>query len=89
MCWKASFGLFCEQRNIDFDESAIEKLYQDYYPKCGRAPRACDARDVCERLIDMARYRGTPVESCLQYLDETAPGFFFAASFKKQDSNLD
>ena len=76
------FRLVCDQRGIRFDPTAVEHLYERYYPRCGREPRACDPRDLSERLIDMARYRETPIDSCLAYLDDTAPGFFFAAQFK-------
>lgn len=74
--FESIFQLACRQRSIRYDPSVVERLYSSYYPNAGRDPRASDPRDLLERLLDVARYRGTESEACLTYFDEVAPAFF-------------
>ncbi len=50
----------CAGRDIPFDASAIEFIYQHYYNR-GVEPRGCHPRDVVDHVEDIARYEGRDI----------------------------
>ena len=71
----AIFHLACRKREIPFDESIVNVLFQNYYDK-GRTPRASDPRDLLEIAGSICRFRESPVVLSEGLIDECARRFF-------------
>ena len=71
------FHLACRQREIPYDESIVNFLFQNYYDK-GRTPRASDPRDLLEIARSICRFSEMPVELTEDLIDECARRFFEA-----------
>ena len=69
------FHLVCRQREIQYDESIVNFLFQNYYDK-GRIPRASDPRDLLEIARSICRFSEMPVELSEDLIDECARRFF-------------
>jgi predicted ATPase with chaperone activity len=52
------FRTQCESRGIEYRESAVDFIFQEYYQNRGIAPRFCHPRDIVEHLHDAFRYYG-------------------------------
>jgi predicted ATPase with chaperone activity len=50
------FKRTCAQRNIEYNESALAYIYNEYYVKLGLQMRSCHPRDLMDQLMDIARY---------------------------------
>jgi predicted ATPase with chaperone activity len=51
------FRRVCDDHGVQFLESAIEFIYEEYYDR-GIEPRGCHPRDIIEHVEDIARYEG-------------------------------
>lgn len=69
------FQLACRQRDIAYDESVVNVLFQNYYDK-GRAPRASDPRDLLEMACSICRFHEIPVTLTTELIEECAKNFF-------------
>ena len=50
------FKLACDQRNVPFDERAVQYLFANHYAQ-GRTPRSSDPRDLLEIAQSICRFR--------------------------------
>jgi hypothetical protein len=50
------FERCCAARDIPFEDSAIERIYRDYYARYSIAPRGCHPRDIVDHICDVAKY---------------------------------
>jgi len=69
------FKLNCRQRNIAFEESAVDYLYRNYY-ESGKPPRSSDPRDLLEIVQSLCRFRNEPVVLSEDMIKEAAQRFF-------------
>ena len=69
------FQMACRQRDIAYDESVVNTLFQNYYDH-GRAPRASDPRDLLEMARSICRFHELPVTLTNDLIDECAKNFF-------------
>ncbi len=69
------FQLVCRQRDIPYDESIVESLFQKHYNK-GRIPRSSDPRDLLEIATSICRFHEQPVQLSEALIDECARRFF-------------
>jgi hypothetical protein len=73
--YEVLFRRMCEDRGIEYRESAVEFIYSEYYQGRGIAPRFCHPRDLVEHIHDAFRYYGggaslyhkAVVEACETY----------------------
>ncbi len=56
--YRQIFRNVCIERNIHFEESAVEFIEKEYYGRRGIPPRACHPRDIISDLCDLADYLG-------------------------------
>ena len=68
------FASVCKKLGVNYDQGAIEYLYERYYNK-GRAPRASDCRDLLETVQSICRYRRQPVHLTRDLMVEAANSF--------------
>lgn len=68
------FAGVCKKLGVNYDQGAIEYLYERYYNK-GRAPRASDCRDLLETVQSICRYRRQPVHLTRDLMIEAANSF--------------
>jgi predicted ATPase with chaperone activity len=52
------FERICQARGIEYRESAVEFVFNEYYDKRGYAPRFCHPRDLVDHIGDAYRYYG-------------------------------
>lgn len=70
------FRRVAEQRGISFSERGLAYLIQEWYVKPGRSLRASHPRDLCDILLDIARYRNAKPSMTQELLEEAAKVYF-------------
>jgi hypothetical protein len=70
------FRSCCDERDIAFDEAALEYLFNEFYGNGGVQPRRCHPRDVLDHLRDLAGYRGEPARLSPQLLGDACRSYF-------------
>jgi hypothetical protein len=56
--YEVLFKRMCEGFGIEYRESAVQFIYDEYYKQRGIAPRFCHPRDIVEHIHDAFRYYG-------------------------------
>ena len=74
--YRTIFRRVAEQRGIQFSERGLAYLLQEWYVKPGRPLRASHPRDLCDILLDIARYRGQRPAMTPELLEEAARTYF-------------
>ncbi|QDT99201.1 ATPase [Gimesia aquarii] len=67
--------LCCRQRDIEFDPSFVNYLYDNCYRQ-GKAPRSSDPRDLLEIIQSICRFKGQKPIISTQLISEAAQRFF-------------
>jgi hypothetical protein len=52
------FRRVCERYGLRFDQKIVQKLMKRFYRQTSRPLRACHPRDLIEKLIDRAKFKG-------------------------------
>jgi energy-coupling factor transporter ATP-binding protein EcfA2 len=69
------FQLACEQRNLPFDERAVQYLFANHYAQ-GRTPRSSDPRDLLEIAQSICRFRNQRFVLSQKLMEEATSRFF-------------
>jgi hypothetical protein len=70
------FRACCEEREIEFDQGALDYLFDEFYRNGGVAPRRCHPRDVLDHVQDLAEYRGEPARLEAALLEPACRSYF-------------
>lgn len=70
------FKRVAQQKGVQYSERGLAYLVQEWYVKPGRPFRGSHPRDLCDILIDIARYHGTQPAMTPELLDRAARTFF-------------
>ena len=70
------FRACCEERDIAFDDGALELLYGEFYADGAIEPRRCHPRDVLDHLTDLAGYRGEAPSLSRTLLEPACRSYF-------------
>jgi predicted ATPase with chaperone activity len=70
------FRSCCDERDIAFDQGALDYLFNEFYEKGSLDPRRCHPRDVLDHLRDLAGYRGQPADLTPQLLEDACRSYF-------------
>jgi len=70
------FRRVCRERDVPFDDAAVDFVYREYYDRAGIAPRGCHPRDLVEHVLDVARYEDTPPVLSMEYLRRACEAYF-------------
>jgi len=66
----------CDDRGIEFDDSAVRYLFDEVYANGAVEPRRCHPRDVLNHLRDLAEYRNQPVALDRELLEAACKSYF-------------
>lgn len=83
--FKLIFASHCQQQGIEFEETALDELFAEYYDK-GKESRASDARDIVETLISIAMYRDVEPQMTAENVREAAARFFGTVRLGKRSA---
>ena len=77
------FARCCIERRIEYDQAAVNHIYDKWYARHGIHPRACHPRDILDHLVDIARfYEGHP-ELNFEMVDRACRSYFLDDSRKE------
>jgi predicted ATPase with chaperone activity len=57
--YRQIFQIVCKAKKIPYSDEGLRYLIQEHYIKVRRDLRACHPRDLCDQILDEAKYRGT------------------------------
>jgi predicted ATPase with chaperone activity len=70
------FKLVCKGKQIPYSDDGLRHLIQEHYMKAGRDLRSCHPRDLCDQILDEAKYRSIPPEMSKELLDRACEAYF-------------
>lgn len=70
------FRRCCEARDIEYDESALDYLFDELYGEGKVQPRRCHPRDVLDHVRDLADYRGEPARLSTEAVAQACRSYF-------------
>jgi predicted ATPase with chaperone activity len=77
------FARCCVERQIEYDQAAVNHIYDKWYGRRGIHARACHPRDILDHLVDIARfYEGRP-ELNFDMVDRACRSYFLDDSRKE------
>jgi len=74
--FRAIFQLVCKSKRIPYSDDGLRYLIQEHYMKVGRELRACHPRDLCDQILDEAKYRGIPPAMSRELIDRACEAYF-------------
>lgn len=74
--YRLIFQRVAENRKIPYNDQALAYLLEQWYIKPNRKLRASHPRDLCDQLLDIARYRGTDPAMTNELMDLAAHSYF-------------
>ncbi len=63
-------------KGVHYNDSGLAYLLQEWYIRRGRKMRASHPRDLCDQILDIARYLKVDPEMSTQMLDRAAGAYF-------------
>jgi hypothetical protein len=73
------FRAYCEEQGVEFDERALDYLYDEYYRDGASEPRRCHPRDVVDHVRHLAEYRGEPASLSPDLLEPACRAYFLSS----------
>ncbi|MBA3945326.1 MAG: AAA family ATPase [Herpetosiphonaceae bacterium] len=70
------FRLVCKGKNIPYSDDGLRYLIQEHYLKVSRELRCCHPRDLCDQILDEAKYRGIGPQMSKELLDRACDAYF-------------
>jgi len=70
------FKRTCAQRKIEYNESALAYIYNEYYVKMNLQMRSCHPRDLMDQLMDIARYLNVRPILAKELIDLACKSYF-------------
>ncbi len=74
--YREIFRLVCKNKNIPYSDDGLRYLLQEHYIKVGRDLRCCHPRDLCDQILDEAKYRSIPPQMTKELLDRACSAYF-------------
>ncbi len=74
--YREIFRLVCKAKGIPYSDDGLRYLLQEHYIKVQRELRCCHPRDLCEQVLDEAKYRGSPPQLSPELLDRACDAYF-------------
>ena len=74
--YREIFRRCCRERDITYDEAAIQYVYERYYGRLGLQPRACHPRDLLDHLLDISRFLELEPRLTEDLLDRACQSYF-------------
>jgi predicted ATPase with chaperone activity len=74
--YREIFKLVCKGKQIPYSDDGLRYLVQEHYLKTGRDLRSCHPRDLCDQILDEAKYRGQPPTMTKELIDRACEAYF-------------
>ncbi|GAB4490058.1 MAG: AAA family ATPase [Anaerolineales bacterium] len=74
--YRQIFQRVAQAKGVQYNDQGLAYLLQEWYIKRNRKLRASHPRDLCDQLIDIARYRGVEPTMTKELLDLAAQSYF-------------
>jgi predicted ATPase with chaperone activity len=74
--YREIFKRVAQSKGIQYDDQGLAYLLQEWYIKRGRKLRASHPRDLCDQLLDIARYNAVEPTMNRDLLDRAAQSYF-------------
>jgi hypothetical protein len=74
--YREIFRRVAQAKGVAYSDQGLAYLLQEWYIKRGRKLRASHPRDICDQIIDIARYRGIEPTMTRELIDQAAAAYF-------------
>ena len=74
--YRVIFQRVAAMKGIQFNDQALAYLLQNWYIKKGRKIRASHPRDLCDQMIDIAKFIGIKPAMTRELIDQAAESYF-------------
>jgi SpoVK/Ycf46/Vps4 family AAA+-type ATPase len=74
------FKMVCKAKKIPYSDDGLRYLIQEHYLKVRRDLRACHPRDLCDQILDEAKYRDSPPAMTKDLIDHACEAYFVKLS---------
>jgi predicted ATPase with chaperone activity len=74
--FRAIFQLVCKQKKVPYSDDGLRHLLQEHYMKVGRDLRSCHPRDICDQILDEAKYRSIAPAMSKELIDRACEAYF-------------
>ena len=74
--YREIFRRVAQQKGVTYDDQGLAYLLQEYYAKRDRKLRASHPRDLCDQILDIARYLSVEPTMSNAMIDRAARAFF-------------
>jgi len=70
------FRRVCQSKGIPYSDDGLRYLLQEHYLKINRELRGCHPRDICEQVLDEAKYRSITPNLSKELIDRACAAYF-------------
>ncbi len=74
------FKRVANAKKIPYSDDGLRYLITEHYMKTGRDLRSCHPRDLCDQILDEAKYRGIPPDMSRELIDRACEAYFVKLS---------
>lgn len=74
--YRKIFKIVAEHKGVQYSDRGLAYLLQEWYIKRNRKLRASHPRDICDQILDIARYLNTEPEMSKELIDRAAGAYF-------------
>jgi MoxR-like ATPase len=74
--YREIFKRISQQKGIPYNDQGLAYLLQEYYIKRNRKMRASHPRDLCDQILDIARYLSTGPTMTKEMIDRASQAYF-------------
>lgn len=74
--YREIFRRVSQQKGVAYSDQGLAYLLQEYYIKRNRKPRASHPRDLCDQILDIARYQNVEPAMTRELIDRAADSYF-------------
>lgn len=74
--FRAIFQIVCKAKKIPYSDDGLRYLIQEHYLKVRRDLRACHPRDLCDQILDEAKYRNATPAMSKELIDRACEAYF-------------
>jgi predicted ATPase with chaperone activity len=78
--YRQIFQIVCKVKKIPYSDEGLRYLIQEHYLKVRRDLRACHPRDLCDQILDEAKYRGIQPAMNKELIDRACEAYFVKLS---------
>jgi predicted ATPase with chaperone activity len=74
--YREIFRLVCKNKQVPYSDDGLRYLIHEHYFKTSRELRACHPRDICDQILDEARYRNVQPMMTKDLIDRACEAYF-------------